>query len=556
LRLAFLFIAVSLACLVMTPAARAETATAVGNCRSIFLDPATGYLPGLGQLRTYISTYDGQPGFPLYQWLPDGSILFSAELRSGDAQTGLYEADFATYDSVWSIQDYGSLTFTLPITDSDRNGLPDIAQKDKPGNAQVYGSVVSDFYDTFSSITGTLRRSANSITGTYIVNVTTGSNTITYSGSLYLLNVSGTCTYSRNAGTISFTLNETLPHVGNQTLSGSTTFEVVDANRITLRPFNLNATGGGTYSVLATPLTRSGNKYRGNLQLADGNPQTDWPDYSSWVVEILDQNDSNQDGIPNLSDPTGPRPIVGWAVVDVVDLNGDRHPDYVLQNASTHQTATWYMNNNVFAGGAFGPTLPAGWSLISIADFNRDSYPDYALFNSSTRQTAIWYLSGVTLVGGAFGPTLPSAWALVGVGHFNGDGSPDYVLYNASTHQTAIWYMNNNVLAGGAFGPTLPGAWTVVGVADFNRDGKTDYLLFNASTRQSAIWYLSGVTFLGGVYAPTLPGGWQLVGTADFNGDGSPDYVLYNASTRQTAIWYMNNNVYIGGGYGPILPAS
>ena len=92
LRLAFLLIAVLLACLVMTPAARAETATAVGNCRSIRLDPASGYLPGLGQLRTYVSTYDGQPGLPLYQSLPDGSIFGSSELRSVNAQTGLYAA--------------------------------------------------------------------------------------------------------------------------------------------------------------------------------------------------------------------------------------------------------------------------------------------------------------------------------------------------------------------------------------------------------------------------------------------------------------------------------
>jgi len=225
--------------------------------------------------------------------------------RPANAQTGLYEADFATYDSVWSIQDYGSLTFTIPITDSDQNGLPDIAQRDKPGNAQVYGSVVSDFYDTFSSITGTLSRSANSISGTYFVNVT-GSNNISYSGNLHLLNVSGTCTYSRTAGTISLALNETLPNGRNRTLSGLTTFEVVDANRVTLRQFNVNPSDGATYSVLATTLTRSGNKYRGNLQLADGNPETYWRDYTSWVFEILDQNDSNHDGIPNLSDPTGP----------------------------------------------------------------------------------------------------------------------------------------------------------------------------------------------------------------------------------------------------------
>jgi hypothetical protein len=146
----------------------------------------------------------------------------------------------------------------------------------------------------------------------------------------------------------------------------------------------------------------------------------------------------------------------------VIDFNGDGHPDYVLQNAKTRQTAIWYLNNNVFAGGAYGPTLPASWGLEAVADFNRDSHPDYALFAPSTHQTAIWYLSGPTFIGGAYGPSLPSGWALVATGDFNGGGNPDFVLYNANTHQTAIWYLNNNVFVGGAFGPTLPAGWSLV----------------------------------------------------------------------------------------------
>jgi hypothetical protein len=238
------------------------------------------------------------------------------------------------------------------------------------------------------------------------------------------------------------------------------------------------------------------------------------------------------------------------------DFNGDGHPDYLLYNAGTRQTTVWYLNNNVYIGGAYAPTLPVGWRVIDVADFNRDGHPDYALFNASTRRTAIWYLSGVTFIGGAYGPTLPPGWELVATGDFNNDGKPDYVLYNASTHQTAIWYLNNNVFAGGAFGPTLPGAWRVVGVADFNGNGKLDYLLFNPGTHRTAIWYLSGVTMVGGAFGPTLPSAWTLVGVGDFNGDGKPDYVLYNASTHQTAIWYLNNNVFAGGAFGPTLPGA
>jgi Alpha-galactosidase, CBM13 domain/FG-GAP-like repeat len=239
----------------------------------------------------------------------------------------------------------------------------------------------------------------------------------------------------------------------------------------------------------------------------------------------------------------------------VADLNGDGHPDYVVQNAATRQTAIWYLNNNVFISGAYGPILAAGWGLRSVADFNRDTHPDYALFASRTDQTAIWYLSGPTFSGSAYGPTLPGGWELVATSDFNGNGYRDYVLYNSATRRTAIWYLNNSVFVSAAWGPTLPAGWSLVGAADFDRNGHTDYLLFNSITRQTAIWYLSGPTFLRGAYGPSVPSGWALVATADFNGNGYPDYMLYNSSTRRTAIWYLNNNIFVSGAYGPTIPA-
>ena len=253
--------------------------------------------------------------------------------------------------------------------------------------------------------------------------------------------------------------------------------------------------------------------------------------------------------------------VVGYDLVTadraaVADFNSDGHPDYVLRNPSTRQTAIWYLNNNIYQGGAFGPSITVGWVLEGVADFNRDAHPDYALFNSATDQTGIWYMSGPTRIGAAYGPTLPGGWELTETADFNGDGFPDYVLFNATTDQTAIWYLNNNVYVGGGYGPTLPVNWVLVGIADFDRDGHQDYLLFNSSNHQTAIWYLSGPTFIRGAYGPTIPGGWALVATADFNNDGHPDYLLYNPASRQTAIWYLNNNVYVGGAYGPTLPVN
>jgi hypothetical protein len=118
------------------------------------------------------------------------------------------------------------------------------------------------------------------------------------------------------------------------------------------------------------------------------------------------------------------------------------------------------MNNNVYAGGAYGPTLP-GWRLAGVADFNRDGKTDYALFNPSTRQTGIYYLSGVVYVSSAYGPTIASGYELKGVSDFDGDGKPDYVLYNPSTRRTVIWYLNNNLYIRGALAPILPIGWSL-----------------------------------------------------------------------------------------------
>jgi hypothetical protein len=385
-------------------------------------------------------------------------------------------------------------------------------------------------------------------------------------------------TITLNAGSNN-TLNFSNPIVG----SWAPDFDRIGVNCVITPPSNLRPQDLFSWSSRGVRnLTLDGSRYfsidSGSTNIVGFN-QISPGDFGDWLSEACPQRHpyvqnafacTGQSSDISATSPEGINlDVIGYDLVNaptptptptlarratVGDFNGDRHPDYVLYRASTRQTAIWYLNNNVFVGGAFGPTLPVNWGLEGVADFNRDVHPDYALFNPSSDRTAIWYMSGPTPIASAYGPTLPGGWELVATADFNGNGYPDYVLYRASTRQTAIWYLNNNDYVSGGYGPTLPVNWSLVGVADFDRDGHRDYLLFNSSNHQTAIWYLSGPTFVRGAYGPNIPSGWALGATADFNGDGHPDYFLYNPVTRQTAIWYMNNNVYVIGVYGPTLP--
>ena len=65
-------------------------------------------------------------------------------------------------------------------------------------------------------------------------------------------------------------------------------------------------------------------------------------------------------------------------------------------------------------GAAAGPTIPITWPLVATADFDGDGHPDYLLYNAVSGQTAIGYLNDTLVVDAALGPIIPAGWSLAG----------------------------------------------------------------------------------------------------------------------------------------------
>ena len=84
-----------------------------------------------------------------------------------------------------------------------------------------------------------------------------------------------------------------------------------------------------------------------------------------------------------------------------------------LENPLRAKQPSGIYQGPTFIGSAYGPSVPSGWGWFGASDFNGDGHPDYVLYNAATRQTAIWYLNNnVYSSGSAYGPTVPAGWSL------------------------------------------------------------------------------------------------------------------------------------------------
>ena len=330
--------------------AQTHTASVIGHCQSLLLRSVTNYTSSGFPADLHFTTYDGNTATPPLRQPITGGFLYSGELRPRGA--GAYEMDYSVIkDADGSYLSYGSVVLNLPTTDSDNNGLPDMAQFDKAGTVALTGTYTQDSPTSASvAVNGNLTRAASALTGTFnIVDVATGGNQVNVTGGLELLRYTGSISYARGAlNTVTFSCQRTNAGVVFS-LTGTTTFTVVTTSQFTLPSFTLtNATDNSVYTVQAATFNRTGNRYVGALTFADGDTRTAWADHLNWAFEFTDLNDFDSNGIPDLTDALPPPPVITSTLTATATVG---------QSFSYTITA----NNSPAGFGATG--LPAGLSV-------------------------------------------------------------------------------------------------------------------------------------------------------------------------------------------------
>jgi hypothetical protein len=188
------------------------------------------------------------------------------------------------------------LELNLPMEDGDMNGLPDFYETGNQISTTSQGTYQIEWGPC--PLTVTWYRPAGSALGSYqlVMNDSILGKVGPFRGSFSVIQAQGALHYvpGRNEvkGDFSFPATGATPP-----LQGPVTFKKSTddpENKLTLQAGALtNAFGGATFE--ATSLIRHGSVYGGNLALSTG-------EYSDWALLVTDSNDSDRDGIPDLSD--------------------------------------------------------------------------------------------------------------------------------------------------------------------------------------------------------------------------------------------------------------
>lgn len=272
-------------------AAQNQLAQVQLHCLSVRFQPANGLA---GSSSSFMLTTDST-GVDLngeLAPLPSGSLRthgsFFALVRENQRSDGFFYLDVPN------------------SADTNTNGVPDFFEVDLPV-AEVMTTGSFEGADASGKVTAVWQREAKSREGT--CRVTLDGLNLAFAHKFQLMEYTGALPYRNVGGETNVTTFVTLTQKGTTlTLSGIMVFSKLGGGRLGLQSGAWKDAKAATIAFHSIEeFEREGNDYRAPLPLQDGDPTTRVEDYVSWLLRIVDRNDANGNGIPDLSDEGGQR---------------------------------------------------------------------------------------------------------------------------------------------------------------------------------------------------------------------------------------------------------
>jgi hypothetical protein len=348
---------------------------------SILLLPANATDEQNNVYTYYFTRFDGKNNtWPQVAYIGDGNVYPSGELYALNSKTPEFVTDFEIY----SHQDleyiiYGTGTINIPSSDFNQNGLRDFMEIENAVDINITGNALLEYpqqeNDPFS---GTLTRSKNQPTGQYTIK---SKNGININSKWMLLSASGTSEYQRNGKEGKIQISVTYPLLENGNLIGQANLKVINQDELQLSQLRFSSEANdnlGEDEVEEGPFTlkRKGNRYAGKITYKDGTKFTPWPDYLTDIVEVTDLNDSDGDGIPDLTDSLDQPPAITSQPKSQDAKIGESVVFNVIANGTPPFSYQWHKNGNAIPG--------ATQSSYSLSNLRKSHFADYSVVVSNS----------------------------------------------------------------------------------------------------------------------------------------------------------------------------
>lgn len=322
----------------------------VARCLSFQLQPSARAVSGYGTVTAYFTTYDGRNDILPLSTYTNGLYYYSGEVRPIGG--GTYAVDYINYSSIYGYVSDGYLTCTPPATDNDSNGVPDFLQIENAVDV-TFSAVDTTVYPSRASYAVSIRliRGAGQVLGSYTYTYTTSGSS--GSGTWSIVHVGGTGAYTRSAqNPIALSLASASFTGVVKTSTGNTTCTVNSQDQVSLEPFTITTSAGEQAPYPRMTFNRTGNRYLSSYTSPDGMGVTTWPDYTQWIVEVTDYNDSNANGVPDWSDtPNAPRLNVTYTPDSkTITLTGQQNHKYTTWHSTDLKTWSVVADLNIVTG--------------------------------------------------------------------------------------------------------------------------------------------------------------------------------------------------------------
>jgi len=285
----------------LTVQAHAQVTSQINvTSRSLVVEPATNDYAAPGGVTTFLTTYDGWDGLPLYPFSGEVRPLY---LGSTEYVTD-YEGHLGIMDPSTTLLNYGELVISnMPVAaDSDGDGLPNFLEVNLASSFSVDAADREDYrFDgntNNSEWTLSFARAAGSSQGNYTLKKKSDPNNPEkiWNGNYHLKGATGSLVFNTNNKTFSFTI-DSYDRVYPETNHATGAYGITQTGQLLMHGFWMESSLGTNQKKYINPFLAqriaSGDRGRAVLYSSDGHPYnpsdpstTPYPDYTEFHLEL------------------------------------------------------------------------------------------------------------------------------------------------------------------------------------------------------------------------------------------------------------------------------